>query len=89
MKSSGTRRFWDRYASLPDHVKRQARFAYRLFRDNPQHPGLRFKRIHARQAVCSIRIGLGYRAIGSVSGDEVVWFWIGTHADFDQMVKDL
>ena len=89
MKSIGTRRFWDEYASLPEHVKRQARFAYRLFLENPRHPGLRFKRIHTREPIHSVRIGLGYRALCVVSGDNVVWFWIGTHAAFDKLVKDL
>jgi hypothetical protein len=89
VKSSATYRFWDEYASLPDHVKRQARFAYRLFRDNPNHPGLRFKRLRASEAIYSVRIGLGYRAVGVMTGEEIVWFWIGSHAAFDKLVKDL
>jgi hypothetical protein len=32
-----------------------------------------------------VRIGLGYRALGIRTGDEVVWFWIGSHADYDQL----
>ncbi len=86
MKSLATPRFWKIYAGLPEHVLRQARFAYRLCRENPQHPGLRFKKVHAMQPIYSVRIGLGYRAVGSLEGDTIIWFWIGSHAVYDRLV---
>jgi hypothetical protein len=89
VKSAATARFWDRYASLPEDVKRQARFAYRLFRDNPNHPGLRFKRVHGSEPIYSVRIGLGYRAVGVLQGDTVLWFWIGSHREYDRLLKQL
>jgi hypothetical protein len=27
-----------------------------------------------------------YRAIGVLSDDEIVWFWIGTHAEYDRVI---
>jgi hypothetical protein len=42
MNSRTTRRFRDLLAVLPTHVRRQAQEAYRLFRENPAHPGLHF-----------------------------------------------
>ncbi len=89
MTSKTTDRFRKAYAQLPEHVRRRAREAYRLFRDNPNHPGLRFKQVHATQPIYSARVGLGYRALALRDGDVVVWFWIGTHADYDRLVRSL
>ncbi|MEO0531010.1 MAG: hypothetical protein AAF266_10620 [Planctomycetota bacterium] len=70
-------------------VRRQARTAYRVFAADPQHPGLRFKKVHTRQPIYSARVSAGYRAVGVVEGDTIVWFWIGSHADYDKLLKDL
>jgi hypothetical protein len=74
---------------LPDQVRRQAREAYRLFRQDSTHPGLHFKQVHANPPMYSARVGIGYRAVGGLDGDTVVWFWIGSHADYDQLLKQL
>ena len=89
MTSNTTNRFRKAYAQLPEHVRRRAREAYRLFRDNPNHPGLRFKQVHATQPIYSARVGLGYRALALRDDDVVVWFWIGTHADYDRLIRSL
>ena len=88
MNSRATPRFWAAYRELPEPVREAAK-AYRLFRDNPTHPSLQFKRIHTREPVYSVRITLGYRAVALVEGDDVAWFWIGSHADYDRLVKTL
>ena len=65
MKSRTTRRFRELLAALPEPVQRQAQEAYRLFRENPSHPSLRFKPISPRDpTIYSARVGLRYRAIG-------------------------
>jgi hypothetical protein len=74
------------FAKLPDAVQEQARRAYRLWRDDPRHPGLHFKRVHGRADVWSVRIGLGWRALGILDGDTITWFWIGSHADYDSLI---
>ena len=89
MKSHGTERFWRAYRALPPDVREAARRAYANFRDNPEHPGLRFKRVHGREPVYSVRIGLGYRALGLVADGAVTWFWIGSHADYDRLIENL
>jgi hypothetical protein len=76
-------------AALPAPVRQQAREAYRLFKQNPQHPSLRFKRVHATRPVYSARINLDYRAVGIVDGDEVVWFWVGPHDEYTRLLKRL
>lgn len=89
MISRTTGRFRDSYRRLPEHVQRRAREAYRRFTDNPRHPSLGFKRVHATLPVYSARVGLGYRALAVVDGDVVVWFWIGTHAEYEQLLRTL
>ncbi len=47
----------DCFARLPDEVREQARRAYRLWRANPSHPGLRFKPISGHTGLYSVRVG--------------------------------
>ncbi len=89
MKSCTTREFRRLFALLPRQVQHQARQAYRMFRQDSAHPGLHFKRVHLDPPVYSARVDIGYRAVGVVDADSVVWFWIGSHADYDRRLKEL
>ena len=89
MISHTTKRFRALFDEMPAEVRNQARRAYRLFQDNPNYPSLRFKPVHATQPIYSVRIGQGYRAVGVVSGEEIVWYWIGSHADYDRLLDDM
>jgi hypothetical protein len=75
------------FARLPDAVKAQARKAYRLWRQDSAHPSLRFKRIHGHEALYAVRVSRGWRALGLVEGDTIYWFWIGSHADYEKLIK--
>jgi putative hemolysin len=89
VNSRTTRRFRTLFAALPRQVQRQARQAYRLFLQNPAHPGLHFKRVHSDPAIHSVRVGISHRALGVREGDTIIWFWIGSHADYDQVLAQL
>jgi hypothetical protein len=89
VKSRTTKRFPDAFEALPAEVQEQAREAYRLFLQDPQHPSLRFKRVHPSRPVYSARINLDYRALGIRDNDEIIWFWIGSHADYDRMISNV
>ena len=89
MISRTSKRFRRRLDQLPMDVQRQAREAYELFRGDPSHPSLRFKRIHATRLVYSVRISSDYRALGVVAGGEVVWFWIGSHNEYEKLIAQL
>lgn len=89
MTSKTTERFRKAYAGLPEHIRRRARVAYRIFLEDPNHPSLRFKQVHATRPIYSARVGLGYRALAVRDVDVVIWFWIGTHADYDQLLRSL
>jgi hypothetical protein len=89
MNSRTNARFRELFAALPDRVQRQARTAYGLFRQNSAHPGLRFKQVHADPPIYSARVGISYRAVGVLDDDTVIWFWIGSHAEYDKLLKQL
>jgi mRNA-degrading endonuclease RelE of RelBE toxin-antitoxin system len=89
MRSQINDDFLKAYRRLPKEVREQARKAYRLFRENPYHPSLNFKSIHASQSLYSARISRGYRTVGIRADDVIVWFWIGSHADYDRLISSL
>lgn len=68
-------------------MQRRARDAYQRFQANPSHPGLQFKPLNATLPLWSVRINDSYRAVGVRKGaDEIIWFFIGTHADYDKLL---
>lgn len=87
MKSHITVKFRKAFAELPADVRKQARQAYRLFIENPKHPSLRFKSIHSTRPIYSVRIGRSYRAVGILEKEEIIWYWIGSHSDYDKLIK--
>ena len=89
MNSRTTRSFRELFARLPRHVQQQARESYRLFRDNPLHPGLHFKKVYDDPPMYSARVGISYRAVAVLEGDTLAWFWIGSHADYDKLLAQL
>lgn len=68
---------------MPPEVRERARRAYRLWRENPDLPGLRFKRVGQDVFV---RIGRDYRALGLIEGDVVYWYWIGRHDEYERLI---
>jgi len=84
MKSATLPSFWAAYRSLGEKTKRQARKAYRLWAENPFHPSLHFKCINREESIWSVRITRGYRAVGILEGDTVMWFWVGRHDAYER-----
>lgn len=89
MKSSVTKAFRKRLDELPSNVQEQAARAYALWRADPYHPSLQFKRVSQAQPIYSARIGLAHRTLGLREADQMYWFWIGTHAEYDELLKRL
>ncbi|MBV9771999.1 MAG: hypothetical protein JOZ32_20670 [Bryobacterales bacterium] len=85
MESQTTRQFWRLFSDLPLNAQRNAQRAYRLFQGDPSHPGLQFKKLEGEDYIYSVRIGLGYRALGVMKKDRIVWYWIGTHSEYDRL----
>jgi len=76
-------RFWRCYRALPAEVRDLADRSYALLKTNPKHGSLHFKQVGA---LWSVRVGRHYRGLATSIGDDVVWFWIGSHADYDKLV---
>ena len=89
MNSSVTQGFRKLLDALPTEVQEQADRAYSLWRLDPYHPSLQFKQVRRRQPIYSVRVGIGYRALGLRENDHVYWFWIGSHAQYDEFLKRL
>ncbi len=89
MKSITTSKFWKLYDTLPQEIQRRADRAYEIWQINPQAHGLYFKRVGKQQPIFSVRIGRGYRALGILESDAIIWFWIGTHDEYERLLKRL
>lgn len=89
MKSRTTARFRKAFADLPKEIQDQARDAYRRFQKDPWRSSLRFKPVHSALPIYSVRVGKGYRALGRRDEVGVVWFWIGSHADYDRLLSPM
>ncbi len=87
MKSVQTEEYHTLFAQLPHNVQKQARKANRLFEEDPYYPSLHFKCVNKEKSWYSVRVNKSYRVIGKKEGDTVIWFFIGTHADYDRIWK--
>jgi hypothetical protein len=84
MKSRAVASFWNGYNRLPPVIQELAVKQYKLWLANPRDPSVRFKKIGVRW---SARITDDYRAIGVMEGDTLIWFFVGTHAEYNQVLK--
>jgi hypothetical protein len=87
VKSELTEEFLACFRRLPERIRRLARKNYQIWRADLQHPGIDFKRVGKRSPVYSVRIGIGWRALGLKQADTMLWFWIGSNAEYDRMLK--
>jgi hypothetical protein len=86
--SHRTREFHDLYNALSPAVQRQADKAYAQFAEDPNYAGLNFKDLGGDPTWYSARIGISYRALCRRAEDgNYIWFWIGTHAEYDKLLK--
>jgi hypothetical protein len=83
VKHLASPQFWRHYRQLPPEVRALADKNFQLLKADPKHPSLHFKRIHK---LWSVRVGAHYRALGLDKAEGVIWFWIGSHADYDKLL---
>jgi hypothetical protein len=84
MNHFAARRFWEAYDRLPDNIRIVADKNDALMKENPRHPSLQLKKVGR---LWSARVGLDYRALAVEAPDGLVWFWIGSHAEYTERVK--
>lgn len=83
MKHFASPDFWSCYGQLPKQVQQLADACYGLLKADPSHPSLHFKKIGKYRAV---RVGFHYRALAIEVPDGLLWFWIGSHAEYDNIL---
>ena len=83
MKHVASPRFLDASDALPLAIRKLADANFALLKRDPRHPSLQFKKVGR---FWSVRVGVRYRALAVDGEDGYVWFWIGSHADYDRMI---
>jgi hypothetical protein len=76
--------FWACFEKLPAQIQKLANKNFNLLKKNPLHPSLHFKKAGK---YCSVRVGKRYRALGVEIERGIVWFWIGTHTEYDKLLR--
>ncbi len=76
--------FWSAYEALSSSAKRAADKSYAILKENPKHPSLHFKK---SGKYWSVRAGIHYRALAVEVEDDLLWFWIGSHAKYDKLIR--
>jgi hypothetical protein len=87
--SHTTAAFRKAFAALPADIQDRARETFQTFSENPAHPSLQFKQVHTTRPIYAARVSLQYRALAIRTGDDWLWFWIGSHGDYDNLLKRL
>jgi hypothetical protein len=75
--------FWGCYRALPIGIRNLADRSFDRLKHDPRHPSLHFKKVGR---YWSARIGAHHRALAVEVEDGCLWFWIGTHGDYDKMI---
>jgi hypothetical protein len=84
VKHRATPNFWYHYRELPVEIQELANRCYEAPKQDPRYPSLHFKK--AGQ-FWSVRVGIHYRALALQDGNDIAWFWIGTHAEYDRLLQ--
>jgi hypothetical protein len=89
MNSVTTEKFRQLYANAPRERQQKIQRAYALWRSNPSHPSLRFKKVHATLPIYSARVDLDWRVVGVLEAGTLVWFWVGSHPQYEALLRSL
>jgi len=82
LKHLASPEFWGLYRALPQSVQDLADKSYALLKNDPRHPSLHLKKVGR---FWSVRVGLHYRAVAVEVPDGQLWFWIGSHEDYNKL----
>ena len=89
MEHRTTAKFWQRYSVLPSEIRVRADQKFVFLKADRQHPSLRFRKVGERrgQEIWSARITLGYRAVAIKREYGYLWFWIGDHEAYEELIS--
>jgi hypothetical protein len=83
IRSFRSREFRRCLEALPEDVQALAYENFLLWKRDPGHPSLKFKKVSGEN--WSARVGIRYRAMGRFVKDGFLWEWIGTHGEYDRL----
>ena len=89
MNSFTVKSYWDSYNELSLDIKKQAGTKFGLWKKDPFHPSLHFKCVNSADNIWSVRVNLDFRALAVRERNTVVWYWIGDHKKYEQLLKSL
>lgn len=89
MESRTTERFRKSFDILSSKIKKDAKKVFQTWKSNHNHESLKFKKIQGKENIYSVRIGLSYRALGIKDKNTMIWFWIGSHSEYDKLIENL
>jgi hypothetical protein len=87
MNSFTVRSYWKSYEELPAYIRQLADTKFELWKENPFHPSLHFKCVNSEDNIWSVRINTEYRALAVREGASVIWYWVGDHKKYEQLLK--
>jgi hypothetical protein len=89
MQHHASTAFWTQYQTLPAEIRERANKQFALLKQNPQHPSLQFKKLGERHGheIWSARVTLKYRALAMRRESGYLWFWIGDHERYEQLIS--
>jgi hypothetical protein len=84
VKHFASPQFWKHYYLLPQNIQEIADNCFISLKSNPKHPSLHFKNTGR---FWSVRVGIHCRALAVEKDNNFIWFWIGSHSEYDRMIK--
>jgi hypothetical protein len=89
VKSYLTEDFIKLFEKLPERIQNRARYAYKQWKENPFRPNLQFKKVHQTKPIYSVRVNIGWRALGFKEDEKIIWFWVGSHESYNKIISQL
>jgi hypothetical protein len=84
MKHFTSSSFWQSYNQLPINIQLIANASFVKLKNHNHYPSLHLKKVGR---YWSVRIGKKHRAIAVEVDSGLLWFWIGGHAEYEQLIK--
>jgi hypothetical protein len=84
LKHFASPEFWGLYKALPQSIQDLADRNFLLLKNDPRHLSLHLKKVGR---FWSVRVGLHYRAVAVEVPSGLLWFWIGSHEDYNKLMS--
>jgi hypothetical protein len=83
VKHRANPKFWGCYHRLSSEIQKLGVQNFALLKQDERHPSLHYKKVGR---FWSVRVGMHFRALAVQRGDDMVWFWIGRHDEYDSII---